>query len=68
MYLSFLLRFLRSNVLKAPTVKSTLITARSYCVLFFAEVGSIGPFTVHIIVVFPWDTRDDPAALGWTAV
>ena len=55
-------------MLNAPTVKSTLITARSYCVLFFAEVGSMGPFTVHIIVVFPWDTSDDPAAFGWTAV
>ena len=68
-HLSFLLRFLRSRVEKAPMVKSTLITARSGCVRTREEDGgSLGPLTVHIMVVFPCETREEPDADGWTEV
>ena len=52
MNLSFLLRFFRSKVLKAPIVNSTLMDARSYCARAL-EDASMGPFTVHITVVLP---------------
>jgi hypothetical protein len=49
-------------------VNSTLIVARSYCARVLAEVGSMGPFTVHKTVVLPWETREDPEAVGWMEV
>jgi len=49
-------------------VNSTLIVARSYCARVLAEVGSMGPFTVQRMVVLPWETREEPEAVGWMEV
>lgn len=62
--LSFRDRLLRSSVLNGPMVNSTLIDARSYCARVLGEAGSMGPFTVQRMVVFPWETREEPEAVG----